>query len=112
MHAPRASVTHVGIQYLALLSSGLDIRDSRLEPQRGVQAAVKAAAEALARDARLGVGPVPLEQLHGDRRVLEQGLWRELLAAEHEELAHAFERTRADLNSLCHRFDLESGHVG
>jgi hypothetical protein len=46
------------------------------------------------------------------RRALEQGLWRELLAAEHEELTHAFECTRVDLNSLCHRFDLERGHVG
>ena len=59
MH-PQASVTHVGIQYLALLGSRFDIRDGRLEPQRGVQAAVEAAAEALPRDARLGVGPVPL----------------------------------------------------
>jgi hypothetical protein len=46
------------------------------------------------------------------RRALEQGLWRELLAAEHEELAHAFERTRTEINGLCHRFDLERGHVG
>ena len=46
------------------------------------------------------------------RRALEQGLWRELLAAEHEELAHAFERTRVEVNGLCHRFDLERGHVG
>jgi len=46
------------------------------------------------------------------RQALEHGLWRELLAAEHDELAHAFERTRTEVNSLCHRFDLERGHVG
>ena len=46
------------------------------------------------------------------RRALERGLWRELLAAEHEQFAHAFERTRTEVNSLCHRFDLERGHVG
>ncbi len=46
------------------------------------------------------------------RRALERGLWQELLAAEHEELTHAFERARADVNGLCHRFDLERNHVG
>jgi ParB/RepB/Spo0J family partition protein len=46
------------------------------------------------------------------RRALEHGLWRELLATEHEELVHAFERTRTEVNGLCHRFDLERGHVG
>jgi ParB/RepB/Spo0J family partition protein len=46
------------------------------------------------------------------RRPLERGLWRELLSAERDELEQAFERMRADLNGLCHRFDLERNHVG
>jgi hypothetical protein len=50
-----------------------------------------------------------LPAVHGEH---SNSYWRELLAAEREELAHAFERTRTEVNSLCHRFDLESGHVG
>jgi ParB-like chromosome segregation protein Spo0J len=46
------------------------------------------------------------------RRALERGLWPELLAAEQDELSHAFERARAEVNGLCHRFDLERNHVG
>jgi ParB/RepB/Spo0J family partition protein len=46
------------------------------------------------------------------RRALEQGLWSELLAAERDELGHAFARMRTEVDGLCHRFDLESGHVG
>jgi ParB family transcriptional regulator, chromosome partitioning protein len=46
------------------------------------------------------------------RRQLEKGLWSELLGAEREELSHAFERTRTEVGGLCHRFDLERGHVG
>lgn len=46
------------------------------------------------------------------RRPLERGLWRELLSAERDEFEQAFERMRADVNDLCHRFDLERGHVG
>jgi ParB family chromosome partitioning protein len=46
------------------------------------------------------------------RRHLEKGLWNELLGAERDELEHAFERMRTEVNGLCHRFDLERGHVG
>jgi ParB/RepB/Spo0J family partition protein len=46
------------------------------------------------------------------RRALEQGLWSELLAAERDELGQAFARMRTEVDGLCHRFDLESGHVG
>jgi ParB family chromosome partitioning protein len=46
------------------------------------------------------------------RRPLERGLWRELLGTERDELEQAFERMRTEVNGLCHRFDLERGHVG
>jgi ParB/RepB/Spo0J family partition protein len=46
------------------------------------------------------------------RRALEQGLWQQLLAAERDEVQHAFERMRAEVDGLCHWFDRESTHVG
>jgi len=46
------------------------------------------------------------------RRALDRGLWSELLGSEREELEHAFHRARAEFDGLCHRFDLEQGHVG
>ena len=46
------------------------------------------------------------------QRAMEQGLWRELLSAERDEFEHTFERMRTEVNGLCHRFDLERGHVG
>jgi ParB family transcriptional regulator, chromosome partitioning protein len=46
------------------------------------------------------------------RRHLEQGLWPQLLGAERDELEHAFERMRTEVDGLYHRFDLERGHAG
>jgi ParB/RepB/Spo0J family partition protein len=46
------------------------------------------------------------------QRVLEDGLLRQLLAAERAEVESGFARMRADIQRLIERFDLECGHAG
>jgi ParB family transcriptional regulator, chromosome partitioning protein len=46
------------------------------------------------------------------RRMLEKGLWQQLVSTEREELGQAFAHMKTEVQGLLHRFDLESGHVG